>query len=85
MYSHLPVSPLRLQMFGYGSAPLNEGLGDMVFCYRNPEGKDRRSESKQIGGKVHFLMEAKAAFPIRSCSRCCSPPKLVPMHPTACR
>ena len=85
MYPHLPVSPLRLQMFGYGSAPLNEGLGTMVFFFRNPEGKDRMSESKQIEVKVHFLMEAKAAFPIRSCSRCCSPPKLVPMHPTACR
>jgi len=67
MYTHLPVSPLRLQMFGYGSAPLNEGLGGLVFYFRIPEGRYRMSESMQIVPKVHFPKVEVATFPIRNC------------------
>ena len=67
MYSHLPLSPLRLQMFGYGSAPLNEGLGMTSINFRNPEHRDWMSEPMHIGWVVQFQLEAKATFPIRNC------------------
>ena len=67
MYAHLPVSPLRLQVFGNGSAPLNEGLGEMGFFFRIPEDGNRMSEPKQIEQKVLFPMVEVATFPIRNC------------------
>ena len=67
MYAHLPVSPLRLQVFGNGSAPLNEGLGETVFFFRIPEGGNRMSEPKQIEPKEWFPMVEVATSPIRNC------------------
>ena len=54
-------------MFGYGSAPLNEGLGKLVFFYRNPEDDVRMSESKQTAQKLHFQKAAMATSPTRNC------------------
>ena len=67
MYPHLPVSPLRLQVFGNGSAPLNEGLGVSVFFFRIPEEGYRMSELKQIVLKESFPMVEVVTFPIRNC------------------
>ena len=67
MYSHLPLSPLRLQMFGYGSAPLNEGLGVASGSFRNPERRDWMSELMRIALEVLLLLGARVAFPIRNC------------------
>jgi len=67
MYTHLPDSPLRLQVFGNGSAPLNEGLGESVFFFRIPEGDNRMSELKKIEPKERSPMAEVATFPIRNC------------------
>ena len=67
MYPHLPVSPLRLQVYGNGSAPLNEGLGEMVYLSRIPEDRYRMSELMPIEQKEQFLKAEVATFPIRNC------------------
>ena len=67
MYTHLPVSPLQLRVFGNGGAPINEALGKLANIFHKPEERDRMSESKRTVQREQALMEAMATFPIRNC------------------
>mgnify|MGYP003311422645 CR=1 FL=1 len=67
MYTHLPVSPLQLRVFGNGGAPINEALGKLANIFHKPEERDRMSEPRRTVQRVQVLMEAMAASPIRNC------------------